>query len=126
MKKTVLALLATATLTLANETTINATMQLMHQGMNQINTGFMLNSKEDIKQGLTTVENANSIFANVDVASFIKSNKTTVAKNINENVAEELKALRKAVEASQYAEATQEYAKVLNQCVACHTIIRGW
>ncbi|MBN2815395.1 MAG: cytochrome C [Campylobacterales bacterium] len=126
MKKTLVALLACSALSLANETTINATMQLMHQGMNQINTGFMLNSKEDIKQGLSTVENANEIFTHVDVAAFIKSNKVTVAKNINENLTAELKSFRKAVDASQYTEATNEYAKVLNQCVACHTIIRGW
>lgn len=126
MKKTLLALLVCSAITMANETTIDATMKLMQQGMNQINTGFMINSKVDIEEGLSTLENANAIFTHVDVVSFIKSNKVTVAKNINANLTKELTALKKAVAASKYAEATTEYAKVLNQCVACHTIIRGW
>jgi hypothetical protein len=126
MKKTLITLLACSALAMANETTINATMKLMQDGMNQINTGFMINSKEDINQGLATLENANAIFTRVDVAAFIKSNKVTVAKNINNNLTQELGVLKKAIKASNYAEATTEYAKILNQCVACHTIIRGW
>ena len=126
MKKVILALVACSVLSIANETTIDATMKLMQQGMNQINTGFMLNSKEDIKQGLTTLENSNSIFTRVDVASFTNSNKVTVTKNINENLDTHLKALKKAINNSQYSEATTEYGKVLNQCVACHSTIRGW
>jgi len=126
MKKTILALVTCSVLSIASETTIDATMKLMQQGMNQINIGFMLNSKEDIKQGLSTLENANSIFTRVNVADFINSNKVTVAKNINENLAEDLTSLKKAVAASKYADATAEYAKVLNNCVACHTIVRGW
>ena len=126
MKKTLLALLISSAALMADETTINATMKLMQEGMNKINTGFMINSKEDILQGLSTLENANAIFTHVDVAAFIKSNKVTVAKNINKNLTKDLAALKKAVSASKYTEATTEYAKVLNQCVACHTIVRGW
>ena len=126
MKKTLLALLACSAITMANETTIDTTMKLMQQGMNQINTGFMINSKVDIQEGLSTLQSANEIFMHVDVASFIKSNKTTVAKNINENLTKELAALKKAVAVSNYPQATTQYARVLNQCIACHTIIRGW
>jgi hypothetical protein len=126
MKKVILALVACSALSMASETTINATMKLMQQGMNQINTGFMMNSKEDIKLGITTVENSNSIFTHVNVADFVKSNKVTVAKNINKNLTKDLKAFKKAVEAEKYSEASKQYANVLNECMACHTIIRGW
>ncbi|MDB2562896.1 cytochrome C, partial [Sulfurimonas sp.] len=107
-------------------TTIDATMKLMQQGMDQINTGFMLNSKEDILQGISTLENSNAIFNTVEVAGFIKSQKVAVANNINKNLAKDLKALKKAIANSEYSEGTKQYAKVLNECVACHTIIRGW
>ena len=128
MKKIILALATCSVLSLAsaNDTTINATMKLMQQGMDQINKGFMLNSKGDILQGITTLENSNAIFNNVDVAHFIKSQKVTVANNINKNLSEDLSALKTSVSNSEYSEATKQYAKVLNQCVACHTIIRGW
>ena len=126
MKKVILALVTCASLSMASETTIDATMKLMNQGMEQINSGFLYNSKEDIKRGIATVENANAIFTHVDVADFVKSNKVTVAKNINKNMTKDLTALKKAVNNAEYSEATKQYSKVLNECIACHTIIRGW
>lgn len=126
MKKVILALVTCSVLSIASDTTIDATMKLMQQGMNQVQTGFILNSKTDIQEGIATLENSNAIFNHVNVADFIKSNKVAVAKNINANLTKDLKALKKAVNASEYADATKQYAKVLNECVACHTIIRGW
>lgn len=126
MKKVILALVTCSVLSIASETTIDATMKLMQQGMNQVQTGFLLNSKKDIKAGIATLENANAIFTHVDVADFIKSNKVAVAKNINVNLTKDLKALKKSVDASQYTDASKNYAKVLNECITCHTIIRGW
>lgn len=126
MKKIILALITSSVLALASEVTIDATMKLMQQGMNQIHTGFMMHSKKDIEQGIATVESSNSIFTHVDVASFIKSNKVTVARNINKNLEKDLKTLKKSIADAQYTKATADYAKVLNDCMACHTIIRGW
>ena len=126
MKKVILALVATASLSMANDTTIDATMSLMKQGMNKINTGFMYNSKEDVKAGLSIVESANSIFKTVDVKAFTKSDKIQVARNINKNMAKHIKELRKAVDAGKSSEATTKYAKVMSDCISCHTSIRGW
>ena len=126
MKKVILALVTCATLSMASDTTIDATMKLMNQGMEQIHIGFIYNSKEDIERGIETVENANAIFNHVNVADFMKSNKVAVAKNINENMTKDLKKLKKAVNNAEYSDATKQYSKVLNECIACHTIIRGW
>lgn len=101
-------------------------MKLMQQGMTQIQKGFVFNSKQDIQEGILTVESSNAIFAHVNVADFVKTNKVAVAQNINKNMTQDLKALKKAVSEAKYSEATKQYAKVLNECVACHTIIRGW
>jgi len=127
MKKIILALSLTVAASFANETTINATMDLMNQGLQQVQKGFVYNSQEDIVRGIETIESANSIFTHVDVSTFIKNNsKIQVTKNINKNLTKELKNFKKAVEAKDYSEATVQYAKVLNDCVSCHTIIRGW
>ena len=127
MKKTIVAFTLTSLTLFANEATINATMQLMDQGMNQIQKGFIYNSKSDIVSGINTVKSANSIFTHVDVSTFIKNNsKIQVTKNINENMAKHLKGLKADVEAHNYSDAGVKYAKVLNDCVSCHTIIRGW
>lgn len=127
MKKIILALSLTVAASFANETTINATMDLMNQGLKQVQKGFVYNSQEDILRGIETIESANSIFTHVDVSTFIKNNsKIQVTNNINKNLTKELKNFKKAVEAKNFSDATVEYAKVLNDCVSCHTIIRGW
>jgi len=127
MKKVILALALTSAATFASDTTIDATMQLMKQGMEQVQTGFMYNSKEDIKKGIETLENSNAIFKNVDVAKFIAhNNKIQATKNINKNLEANLKSLKEAVTAGKYADATKYYGDVTNDCVSCHTIVRGW
>ena len=126
MKKVILALAFTAVASFANDTTIDATMKLMNQGLNQVQTGFMYNSKEDIIRGVETMENADAIFSHVDVSTFMKNNKVQVANNINKNLSKHLKALKKDVKNGKYSDATAKYAKVVNDCVSCHTIIRGW
>jgi diketogulonate reductase-like aldo/keto reductase len=129
MKKVLLALAVSSMVTFASasEATINATMSLMTQGMNQIQTGFLYSNREDVKKGISVLENANAIFSKVDVSTFIKhNNKVQVTKNINENLAENLDAFKKAVEKEDYTEATKYYGKVTSNCIACHRIIRGW
>ncbi|MEA1955903.1 MAG: cytochrome C [Campylobacterota bacterium] len=126
MKKVMIALIATASLSMASDVAVDATMSLMKQGMNKINSGFMYNSKEDVKSGLAIVESANSIFKTVDVKDFMKSNKVQVTRNVNKNMAKHIKDLRKAVDAGKYSDATAQYAKVMSDCISCHTSIRGW
>lgn len=127
MKKVILALALTSAASFASEATINATMQLMKQGMEQVQKGFMYNSKADIVQGINTIENSNAIFKNVDVTTFIKhNNKVAATKNITSNLEEDLKAFKKAVLANEFGNATALYGRVTNDCVACHTAIRSW
>jgi len=127
MKKIILTLVFSAACTFANDTTIDATMQLMNKGMQQIQKGFLYNSKSDIVQGIETIENSNSIFKHVDVSTFIpKNKKITVTKNITTNLEKHLKLFKKAVKEQKFADATALYGKVTNDCLSCHSIIRGW
>jgi len=127
MKKIISALALTAVAALASETTITATMSLLEQGLTQTQKGFLYNSKEDIVMGISTMQNANAIFTHVDVSTFIKNNsKVQVTKNINENMTEHLNDLKKDIDAGRYNDATAKYGKVVNDCVSCHTIVRGW
>jgi predicted transglutaminase-like cysteine proteinase len=126
MKKVMVALMATASLSMASNITVDATMSLMKQGMDKINSGFMYNNKHDIKAGLSIIENANSIFTTVDVKEFTHSDKVQVTKNINKNMNDHIKKLREAVNAGKYSESTAQYAKVMSDCISCHTSIRGW
>ena len=127
MKKIILALALTSVATFATDTTITATMQLMDNGLNQVQRGFLYNSKKDILEGISKLENSDAIFKTVDVTTFIpKNKKIRVTQNITNNLGDDLKVLRKAIENNEFTNATEEYGKVLNDCVACHTVIRGW
>jgi ABC-type transport system substrate-binding protein len=127
MKKIILSILTGAIIASANsDTTVDATMSLMKQGMNKINNGFMYNSKEDLLTGLSIIEGANSIFKTVDVKKFMHSDKERVTRNINKNLDKHIKELRKVVDSGEYSNATTQYSKVINDCISCHITIRGW
>jgi cytochrome c556 len=132
LKKIILALATLSAMVLANESTVNnvtvnATMKLMEQGLSDVQKGFIYHDKEKLTRGIQTLQGANSIFSNVDVSVFIPNNaKIQVTKNINENLAKALDSLAKSVDDKKYAEATEDYVKVVNSCISCHTIIRGW
>lgn len=127
MKKIILTLAACATIASASGTTINATMDLMEKGMNTIQKGFFYNQKTTILEGTDIVINANKIFATVDTKSFTNGNRATQAiSNIHGNLAKDLKGFRKSITNNKYADASAQYGKIVNDCVACHTVIRGW
>jgi len=127
MKKVMLALVMSSVMALADSTTVDATMKLMKQGMDDVQSGFLYNNKEALAKGISTLENANAIFSTVDVATFIPhNNKIQVTKNINKNLADDLKAFKKALKEQDFSAATANYGKVMNDCLSCHIIIRGW
>jgi hypothetical protein len=126
MKKLLLTLSALATFASA-DTTINATMSLMEKGMNTIQKGFLYNQKAVILEGTDIVISANSIFEKVDTQSFTNGSKATqVISNIHGNLASDLKEFKKAISDNKFSSATDMYGKILNDCVACHTVIRQW
>lgn len=127
MKKLLLTLVAGVTIASASNTTINATMDLMEKGMQTIQKGFFYNQKTLLLEGADVVDSANKIFSTVDTKEFTKGNRAQqVISNIHGNLAGDLKAFRKSVEANQFSNASAQYGKIVNDCVACHTVIRGW
>lgn len=128
MKRLLLILSAFATLASADsKQTINETMASMEKGMNTIQKGFLYNQKATILEGTEIVLNANSIFEKVDVNSFTNGSKATqVISNIHQNITTDLKQFKKVVNENKFADATKIYGKLVNDCVACHTVIRKW
>jgi cytidylate kinase len=127
MKKIALSLAISSMMLMANDTTITATMSLMNQGLTEVQSGFMYNNKENVMKGIKIMESANSIFKHVDVRTFIpNNNKVQVTKNINNNLEKNLEILKQDVKKRRYSDATKSYANVMNNCLACHTVIRGW
>ena len=93
--------------------------------MATIQKGFLYNQKASLLEGADAVINANSIFEKVDTKAFTNGSKATqVISNIHGNLATSAKKFKKAVEANKFADATGLYGKIVNDCVACHTVIR--
>jgi len=127
MKKIILSILTGAIIVSANsDTTVDATMSLMEKGKNDIQKGFLYNDKALIKEGISIVKDANNIFGTVDVKSFLNNDKTQVVSNIHKNISKSLKSLEKSINNKEYAKASNQFGKVLNDCVSCHTVIRRW
>ena len=128
MKKVLLTLSTLATFAMADtKATINDTMASMEKGMNTIQKGFLYNQKATILEGTDIILEANSIFSKVDVQSLTHGSKATqVISNINGNITNNVKELKKMVNANKFADASKQYGKVMNDCVACHTVIRKW
>ena len=127
MKKIILSILTGAIIASANsDTTVDATMSLMEKGMNSIQKGFLYNDSKLIKEGISIVKDANNIFGTVDVKSFLNNDKTQVVSNIHKNISKSLKSLEKSIDNKEYAKASNQFGKVLNDCVSCHTVIRRW
>lgn len=127
MKKVALSLAISSITLFASSATITATMSLLNQGLTEVQSGFMHNDRENILKGIEIMKNANSIFKTVDVSTFIPNNrKIQVTRNINANLDKNLQLLKKDVKDKRYADATKSYAKVMNNCLDCHIIIRGW
>jgi len=126
VKKGILIAMLASSIAFATDVTIDSTMKLLHSGMTKINDGFIYNSKDMIKEGLSIVESANSIFGTVDVKKFTKSNKVQVAKNISSNMTEHIKTFRKLINDKKYTDATIQYGKIMNECINCHILIRKW
>jgi hypothetical protein len=127
MKKVILALAFSSATLLASETTVNATMQLMKKGMEDIQNGFLYSNNDMLRSGIETLENSNKTFQNVDVTEFIpNNNKVQVTRNINNSMSNNLDALNKAIASKNLTTATESYGKVMHNCVSCHAIVRGW
>ena len=111
----------------AADTTVTATMGLMSNGLNQIQTGFMYNKMDQIKKGLSILENANTIFSQVDVKTFIpKNHKIGATKNIMNNFNNDLKVFKGYIDKKDTYGAAKAYGNILTDCISCHKIVRGW
>lgn len=111
----------------AQEQPENSTMTLMDQGMTKMQQGFVLNNKAEILDGLMLLEETTEMYAKEDLSHFIPlHNKIQVAKNINKNLSENIQKLKASLKTKSHSDATKYYGQILNNCVACHAIVRGW
>ncbi|RXK00603.1 hypothetical protein CRV02_09520 [Arcobacter sp. CECT 8989] len=105
-------------------------MNIMEQGMSEIQKGFLNNSVELIKSGTAKVREGNKLFSDKKViAQYLPENKKHMV-NIAENAAQRIKldtnVLELNLENNAYIDAANAYSDMMNACARCHSIVRSW
>lgn len=105
-------------------------MNIMEQGMSEIQKGFLNNSVELIKSGTAKVRKGNELFSDKKViAQYLPENKKHMV-NIAENAAQRIQldanVLELNLENNAYIDAANAYSDMMNACARCHSIVRSW
>lgn len=127
MKKTLMAtLLVLASIQLqANDAFINDKMKLMRDGMVTMQDGFFYNQPQAITNGIGMVRES----LKIDKAKLLPKNKSNMigmVERTTSSIENSLKNMEEFVNAKDYANASDEYANIVNRCSICHKIARGW
>ncbi|RXJ88537.1 hypothetical protein CRV01_12390 [Arcobacter sp. CECT 8983] len=105
-------------------------MNIMEEGMSEIQKGFLNNSVELIKSGTAKVRKGNELFSDKKVISqYLPENKKHMV-NIAENAAQRIKldanVLELNLDNKAYIDAANAYSDMMNACARCHSIVRSW
>lgn len=112
------------------DATLVKTMTEMENGLNNVQKGFLYNNPALIKEGVSAIHTANSLFHDQDATKkFLpkeKQHMSNVAFNASKRIDTTSANLLKALEKKQFSKAGQSYSDLVNACTACHGVIRGW
>ncbi|NVJ52118.1 MAG: hypothetical protein HWD90_00395 [Campylobacteraceae bacterium] len=105
-------------------------MNIMEEGMSEIQKGFLNNSVELIKSGTSKVIEGNKLFSDKKViAQYLPEHKKHMV-NIAENAAQRIKldanVLELNLDNKAYIDAANAYSDMMNACARCHSIVRSW
>mgnify|MGYP003571691253 CR=1 FL=1 len=105
-------------------------MKDMRDAMHQISDGFFFNNKIGILKGINALEEANSIF---DSYSSVKENlrdnekhMSAISYNNALKMKQHITRMKNHVSKDEYNKASMMYTQIINDCTACHSIVRGW
>lgn len=105
-------------------------MNIMEEGMSEIQKGFLHNSVELIKSGTLKVRKGNDLFSDEKVISqYLPENKkhmVNIAANASQRIKLDANVLELNLENKAYIDAANAYSDMMNACARCHSIVRAW
>lgn len=105
-------------------------MNIMEEGMSEIQKGFLHNSVELIKSGTLKVRKGNELFSDEKVISeYLPKNKkhmVNIASNASQRIKLDANVLELNLENKAYIDAANAYSDMMNACARCHSIVRAW
>ena len=117
------------TIASANET-LNNSMNIMQQGIEEVQFGFINHNEEIIRKGIEAIKKGNTMFSDEAlIKQSLPSDKkhmVNVASNAAKRITEDAKNMEAYLNAKAYVKATEVYSDMLNACSTCHSIVRSW
>ncbi len=127
--KILAALALTACISSAQDV-MQKSMNIMEQGMTEIQKGFLNNNIELIKSGTQKVREGNTLFSDEKViAQYLPENKkhmVNIASNAAKRISLDANVLELNLENNAYIDAANAYSDMMNACARCHSIVRAW
>jgi cytochrome c556 len=126
----ILALSALIASGVAADDTLVQNMHQMENGLSSVQKGFLYNTPELIKSGISDIKKADSLFHDVDATKNYlpkdKQHMSNIAFNAAKRIDTASNKLLKALDKKEYSKAHESYSEIVNACTACHAVVRGW
>ena len=130
MKLTKILMAAVLSAGIAQADTMTKSMNMMQQGIEQVQFGFINNNEQMIRDGLKQIAKGNTMFSSEDVIKKYlpkdKKHMTNVAVNASKRIALDTNIIELNLDDKAYTKAAEGYSDMLNACSRCHGIIRSW
>lgn len=129
LTKILMAGILSVTIASANET-LNNSMNIMQQGIEEVQFGFINHNEEMIRKGIEAINKGNTMFSDEAlIKQSLPSDKkhmVNVASNAAKRITEDAKNMEAYLNEKAYVKATEVYSDMLNACSTCHSIVRSW
>jgi len=105
-------------------------MNIMQQGIEQVQFGFINNNEKMIRDGLKQIKKGNDMFSDESlIKKYLPNDKkhmSNVAENASKRIALDANIIELNLDDKAYTKAAEGYSDMLNACSRCHGIIRSW
>ena len=121
---------AVLSVSIAQADTMTKSMNIMQQGIEQVQFGFINNNEQMIRDGLAQIKKGNAMFSSKEVIKkYLPKDKihmVNVATNASKRIALDANVIELNLDDKAYKKAAEGYSDMLNACSRCHGIIRSW
>lgn len=130
LKYALATLLVGGTISTASANDLTLIMSGMESGLSNIQKGFLYNSFDLIKSGVTQIKKANEGYLKGEgIKEFLPDNHknmTNIAVLSAKRIDKASEELLKNLEQKEMTKASEAFAEIMNGCTACHKIVRNW
>jgi len=129
MKLTKIAMAAVLSIGFAHADPMTKAMNIMQQGIEQVQFGFINNNEKMIRDGLAQIKKGNTMFSDKAlIKKYLPADKkhmVNVAENASKRIHLRANVIELSLDDKAYTKAPEGYSDMLNACSRGHGIIRS-